>query len=358
MLDETFTTTPIIKEKPINFLDPDGWSLGGSGLKEAVQSYTGKVEMMVDGLVAKNSLNMWYASDGVGKSVLALEAALEQAHKLPVFGHLECYDRYNVIYVVGERHMNEPLHRIKIMSEKYNFDFRNFHITGKFQGYNLANEKNHLICLQTLKDIADAQFGGVVHQIYFDPLNSLCNGDMKEDSVVASLRMFLSLVMNHFNCAVTFTHHENRGHRNTKTGKREGMDFYGNKFLSTMSTSVIHIKEKHKGTIFVKEKDSYTCIYSPIPLNFDSEFFLSIMDEEHTPITKTVTILKYLNEMFAKGKTFSKYDLECFAASIELDLTNSLLNKIISSQIKSKKIVNLKSSGTNATYKVLSAIEI
>jgi hypothetical protein len=356
-------TVPIIipavtVDAPISFLDPEGWSLGGSQLLNEVENFTGKVEMIVDGLIAANSLNMWYANDGLGKSCLALESALEQAHNLPVFGHLDIVGgRKNIVYVVGERHQNEPLQRIKIMSEKYKMDFKNFHITGKFQGYNLANEKNHLICLGILNDIANGQFGGKIDHIYFDPLNALCTGDMKEDVVVASIRMFLSLVMNRFGCAVTFTHHENRGQRNKK-GKREGMDFYGNKFLSTMSTSVIHIKEKHKGTIFVKEKDSYQCIYSPIPLNFDSEFFLSIMDEEHTPVTKTTTILKHINELFVLGKTFTKHDLEKFTEGIDMDVTPSLFNKIILAQVHAKKIVNLKAKGANATYRILGLLDI
>lgn len=347
--------TPI--EKEINFLDSDGWSLGGDKLLKEVNEFTGKVEMSVEGLIAKNSLNMWYATDGIGKSIMGIQSALEQAHNLPVFGHLECYGRQNIIYVVGERHKNEPLSRIKMMNEKYNFDYKNFHITGKFQGYNLASEKNHLICLGILQDIADHQFGGKVHNIYFDPINALCTGDLKEDTVASMIRTFISLVMNRFDCSVTFMHHENRGQRNKK-GVREGQDFYGNKNLSTMCTSIMHIKSNLKGTIWIKEKDSHTCIYSPLPLIFDSEFMLSELDKEHTPITKTIQIHKFINHLFLIKETFTRQTIEQHAKNIELTLTDHLLSHIIKSLIKNKKIENLNPPGKNAKYRILSKIDL
>jgi hypothetical protein len=359
--EETATSTPetaTITTHDIKFLDPDGWSLGGDILAKCVHDFSGKVDMIVEGLIAKNSLNMWYATDGLGKSMMGIQSALEQAHGLPVFGHLQTHGRQNVIYVVGERHQNEPLQRIKIMNEKHNFDFKNFHITGKFQGYNLANEKNHLVCIGILNDIARYQFDGRIDHVYFDPLNALCTGDMKEDSVVAMIRTFLTLVMNKFNCSVTFFHHENRGQRNQKTAKREGQDFYGNKNLSTMCTSIMHIKEGLKGTIWAKEKDSYTCIYSPLPLIFDSEFYISTLDQEHTPVTKTVQIHKYINHLFIMGQTFTKADIEHHAKEIELNLTSHLLTHIIKKLLKEKKIENLKGNGQNAEYKILSKIDL
>jgi hypothetical protein len=359
---ETETTTPIesapIQEvKPIQFLDPDGWSFGGYNLLDQVKNFTGKVEMMVEGLIAKNSLNMWYATDGIGKSIMGIQTALEQAHGLKVFGHLECYGRQNVIYVVAERHQNEPLQRIKIMHEKYGFDFKNFHITGKFQGYNLANEKNHLVCLGILQDIANYEFGGKVDHIYFDPINALCTGDMKEDSVASTIRTFLCLVMNKFNCSVTFTHHENRGQRNKK-GVREGQDFYGNKNLSTMCTSIMHIKSNMNGTVWVNEKDSYTCIYNPLPLIFDSEFMLSELDKEHTPITKTVQIHKFINHLFIMNETFTRHTIEQHAKEIDLKVTNHLMSHIIKTLIKDKKIENLNPLGKNAKYRILGKIDL
>jgi hypothetical protein len=120
----------------------------------------------------------------------------------------------------------------------------------------------------------------------------------------------------------------------------------------------MHIKEGLKGTIWAKEKDSYTCIYSPLPLIFDSEFYISTLDQEHTPVTKTVQIHKYINHLFIMGQTFTKADIEHHAKEIELNLTSHLLTHIIKKLLKEKKIENLKGNGQNAEYKILSKIDL
>lgn len=268
-------------------------------------------KLLIEGLIPANAMVMAYATDGLGKSTLCLQQALESANAMKVFGALEVERPLNHIYVLAERDPSEPAERVIAMMRKQKFSFDNFALTDKLQGFNLQNEKHHKPALDILRRIADEKFKGQVDVIDYDPIYALCGGKLKEDDDVSTLRGFLLMIQRELGNSSLILHHENRGFFNMQTKKREGQDFYGNKFLSAMCQGVFHItaKEDGKGTLIRNEKDSYKCLLKEIPLTFDDEFMISTMDESYAPDTKKMLGIKFINSCYDKNTKFDLNDL-------------------------------------------------
>lgn len=320
-------------------------------------------KLLIEGFMPEKSMIMGYATDGLGKSTLCLEQALESSNGMKVFGALEVERPINHIYILAERDVSEPAERALAMSRKLNFKYDNFAITDKLQGFNLQNEKHHKPALDIIRRIADNKFKGrQIDVIDYDPIYALCGGKLKEDEDISTLRGFLLGVQREFGNSSFILHHENRGTYDVKSKKRVGQDFYGNKFISAMCQGVFHItgKEDATGTIFTKQKDTYRCLLDEIPLTFDGEHLLSFMDESHSPDTKKILAIKFINKCYDDNQKFDVNGLVKVMGNInsakKFILFYSSINPNGSTNPIPAKIKNCNPLGQKALYQVIEKI--
>lgn len=324
----------------------------GEALRKALTQTKEDKRVLIEGYMAEKTISMLYANDGIGKSTINLQAMAEAASGLNVFQGMLVDTPLKVIYVLGERDVEEPFERLIAMDNKLHFNFDNLAITDKLQGFNLQNERHHDPCLKILDAIAKACFDRV-DIINFDPIYSLCGGKLKEDEDVSILRSFILKVKKEFDCAINQVHHENRGQVRGKKG-RTGADFYGNKFLSAMCNNVWHLKvnDDGDGTTLFNEKDSYHIGLKNLPLEYDEESYTSKIYPASSSAHIRMIVHSFLNSCYNAHKMFSLRDLKSLADGVCI----STFRKILRTHLDTGKIRNCKPLGQNALYEILERI--
>lgn len=332
-------------------------SLSGYDLVQYVSELSDEVEWMADGFITDPSITMIYATDGIGKSVIGIQTALELASGFPIFKTLSCTNAFKVIYVMAERSIKEPMKRIKNMLADPDYQgaimFENLAVTTEFQGKDLSNPTNCVALLEVLKRHAK-DIGGC-DIVIFDPLYALVKGDLREDKPINAVFNFFRQASTELGCNLMFFHHENRGQKEQGATERTGQDYYGNKFISGLCTAVWHmVKEKGESnkTVLLNEKDTESALIPRITLNYNPEYNTVCGDINSSPKSKNIVIEAFLRKFFESAKPFT---MEQFFEETKIHGHVNSKRRIISKLLKNKRIKNLENNvGVLGLYIVLS----
>lgn len=329
-------------------------NLWGIDLLEYLNTLSDEVDWVAHGFIAENSINMLYASDGIGKSIIGVQAALEMASGLPVFKSFHVERPRKVIYCLAERSIKEPLKRIKRMMQDEDFSenkikLENFTITTEFQGRDLSNQSQ----ADALMDILHKHIKvmGGVDDIFFDPLYALVRKDLKTDEAINSVFSFFRRIGSELNANVFFIHHENRGTRQQGEEERTGQDYYGNKFISALCTAVWHMmKDKSQDsfkTFIINEKDSESCLVSKMSLDYNPEFNTVRANISSSPKSKEILTHAFLAKMKSDNKEFN---IETFFKETGIEMHRASQRRMFADLIKKGKIRNISQTGTKGIY--------
>jgi len=114
--------------------------LSGNSLREAISKPIVHTPI-AEGLIYKGASVMFYAQPSVGKSTLSVQAGIELATGLPLFGKLHVPEPVRVWYIMTERSRIEPLERIQKMTRTMtNFNAENFYLDDEIQELNWLNQ--------------------------------------------------------------------------------------------------------------------------------------------------------------------------------------------------------------------------
>lgn len=330
-------------------------SLSGFDIVNYFKELSEEVEWMADGFITDPSITMIYATDGIGKSLIGIQAALELCSGLPVFKTLHTNREFKVIYVMAERSIKEPMKRIKNMFEDPDYEgalrFENLAITTEFQGKDLSNPNNANDLLNVLRRLAN-EIGGC-DMVMFDPLYALVKGDLKEDQPINAVFNFFRMVTAAMGVNVMFFHHENRGSRQPGDSERTGQDYYGNKFISGLCTAVWHMvkdpSDKSK-TILLNEKDTETVLIPRITLNYNPQFQTVCGDINSSPKAKHIVINAFLVKYADREEGFS---LDFFFKETAIHGHINSKRRILAKLAKDGRIKNLHPNGKDGLYVVV-----
>ena len=328
--------------------------LSGFDIVQYLEELNDSVEWMAEGFFTDPSITMIYATDGIGKSVIGVQLAIELCSGFPVFKTLHTKRQYKIIYVMAERSIKEPMKRIKKMFNDPAYEgriaFENIAITTEFQGRDLSNPKNADALMDVLRRHA-ADIGGC-DMIIFDPLYALVKGDLKEDQAINAVFNFFRRAGTEFNCNILFFHHENRGQREPGAAKRTGQDFYGNKFISGLCTAVWHMVKDDDDqfkTFLLNEKDTESELIPKLALNYDPEYSTVCGDIHSNPKAKKLLIDAFLKKYKESDTPFTQ---ETFFKETMISVHHVSERRIISGLIKSSDIKNIGKNGKIGLYKV------
>lgn len=331
-------------------------NLWGIDLIDYLSHVSDKVDWIADGFLTDASITMLYATDGIGKSLIGIQGALELASGLPMFKSFHVERPQKVIYCVAERSIKEPLKRIKTMIQDEDFcekiKFENFTITTEFQGKDLSNLSQADALMEVLK--THIEFMGGCNIIFFDPLYALVRKDLKTDEAINGVFSFFRRIGNELGANVFFLHHENRGQRQPGETERSGQDYYGNKFISGLCTAVWHMmkdkgKDKFK-TFILNEKDSESCLVPRLCLDYNPEFNTVRADISSSPKAKDILTNSCLTKFKEEKKEFTQ---EQFFALTTIQMHEASQRRFFAELIKSKRIANLNSQGKQGLYVAL-----
>jgi len=327
--------------------------LTGQDFISYAEGLTDEVDWIADGFITEPSITMIYATDGIGKSLIGVQAAMELASGLPVFKTFHTTRDYKVIYVMAERSIKEPMKRVKRMLTDADFKGRvkpeNILITTTFQGKDLSRPDMTALLLAHLKQLGES-IGGM-DIVFFDPLYALVRGDLKSDEAINSVFNFFRTLGSDTGASICFIHHENRGQRSEGATERTGQDFYGNKFISGLCTAVWHMvrvgKPEDMRTKLMNQKDTESALASSIALEYDPVHGSVKANVSHNAKAKDSMIDAFLRKCFHEGRRF---DGEEFSEGTGIKVHPVSIRRMLSKLQKEGRIKNESEAGQKARY--------
>lgn len=327
--------------------------LYGQEFIKYAEELTDEVEWIADGFITDPSITMIYATDGIGKSLIGVQAAMELASGLPVFKTFHSSRPYKILYVMAERSIKEPMKRIKRMLTDNDYKGKikpeNILITTTFQGKDLSRPDMTPLLLAHIKELGNT-IGGI-DIVFFDPLYALVRGDLKSDEAINSVFNFFRTLGSETGASICFVHHENRGQRNEGATERTGQDFYGNKFISGLCTAVWHMvrvgKPEDMRTKLVNEKDTESALASSIALEFDPVLGSVKANVSHNAKAKEAMIDAFLKKCFQEKRNF---DGDEFSDATGLKVHPVSVRRMLSKLQKQGRVKNMSETGHKAVY--------
>ena len=303
--------------------------LSGQALLKAIKDSTEESEALIEGLVYANSAIMIFADDGLGKSIISLQTALQSSKGDKVFGGLNVPKPLKVVYAVAERGVEESLHRLNLMTQAQQINPDNLCITDELmKGYKITTEEGMHKAVNVLQQ-ASHQIGANQPDIcYVDPIYPLIKGGLSSDETASYITDFCRAIQVRLQCSLVIVHHTNRGGRNTSGRRTEG-DMYGNRFLSAYFTGSFHLRANPvgNGVTLYRMKNSHANLVPEVKLRFDKEYFLSFLQGDTAPFTKEQLFHTFVDQCRQNKKKFAFKDVEKALSNVSHQHIRRLLKR-------------------------------
>lgn len=322
--------------------------LWGENLIKQIHSVRVAREALIEGILFKKSAQMKFAAEGIGKSTLSLQEAIQgTVEGNLVYGEFLVPKAFNTLYLQMERSEDEALERMKTMITNTPFDPARFVLDTSFQEFDFSKETHSNAALDRVGKIIKATFGHV-DLIKLDPIYTMIPGGLNDDKGASAICNFSKRLQLKYDCSIDMIHHSNRGIKDTETGERKGKDMFGSGLFAWHCTGIYNITKTEHGTRLTKEKSSQSNLEKKIDLIFNHESQLSFVKNAQGKVTKTSVLDNYLAACKIQGKTTSFEQMEEVSG-----LSTSYLRVLQGGHLKDKLVVVGKTSSNGHLYKVL-----
>jgi len=317
----------------------------GQSLDDAINNVQPERKALIENFLYEKSALMIYADDGVGKSVLTLQACMQATSEdSKVFGEFNVPEPRKVLYFQMERHPDESFERIRHLRNAVPFNKDNFALSVALQGINLQENRSQIdAMLRVAKAVEEMDFQPDI--IAFDPIYTLAYEGLETASACNSITSFFRVLQITYNCTILATSHTNRGIRDKETHQRVAKDMYGNRFLSAFFTGSYHLKAKGDGvgSIWELDKNSQKNLEKHFELIYDPSNYCSMVNTNRD-FSKKDRLNQYLQACKANKKEFSFSDMQenslLSDSSLRGHLIGYLKDKLeISSKVNKNKLL-------------------
>lgn len=317
--------------------------LTGNTLVEAIANSVFERKAIIDGFLYENTCLMIAADPGCGKSTVALQAAVEMAAGLPVFGLLNVERPVKVLYSQQERHLMETLERLKMLKEHLPLLKENLFITDEYQKFNLLKDGHAEAMARCIKRDCPG-----VEVAIFDPIYSMVVGGLKDDVGASMFNRGMNLIEKELGVATILVHHTIK-QQYSSGGKIIEKDdpFYGSQWLKAKVTGSYYMKRKDKGVILLRKKDNYDVLLKEVVLDYDSETTLCQSTDYHK-----LSALARMEAFLSTQKSMDKwFDFNEIKGGTQL-CTRAIRNVLVHTTIK-RRLIEKIGNKNKKFYKVV-----
>lgn len=322
----------------------------GKSLEDAINTVTPERKPIIENLLYEKSALMLYSDDGVGKSILTLQACLQATVKDgKVFGEYLVPQARNVLYFQMERHPDESFERIRHLQNVIAIDKSRFALSVALQGTNLQELKSNKSATETVMSIVK-EIGFVPDLVAFDPIYTLASSGLETAEACNAITSFFRVIQINLNCSIIATSHTNRGVRDTENpSRRVGKDMYGNRFLSAFFTGSYHIdlKSDGSGSVWKLDKNSQKNLDKKVELLYDPTTYQSIHLSDGK-FSKKDKLDNFLRACKAQNKEFSYADMQANS-----ELSDSTLRGYLTGYLKDSLNICSKGNKGKVLYKFI-----
>lgn len=316
--------------------------LTGKLLEEALSKEI-KHETIIEGFLYKNASLMIASQPSVGKSVITMQACLQMAAGLPVFGALYVPRPQRIWYMQMERPDTESLERIQSMKEHIPVHYDNLFIDTELQKLYFLNPEHLKIILQRAILIKP-------DVIVIDPLYGVAPG-LSKDDVASQLVKTLTILKAELDTTLWINHHHTKQSYD-RDGNEINKDdaFYGSQWLKAHITGSYSIEKTKTGTVLDNKKDSHSNLLNSIELTFDHDTYLSTMRSDKINFAERYKM--FINASFrSSNRTFYFEEVRK-----NLGCTIGRLRQLNCTPPFSDVLTKSKSNGTSTLYTVIKEI--
>ncbi len=254
-----------------------------ASLEEAINTVHSERQPLIENFLYEKSALLIYADDGVGKSILCLQACLQATVKdSKVFGEFDVPHARKVLYFQMERHPDESFERIRHLKNVIPYDSKKFALSVALQGTDLQDSHSRLKALDIVKATMK-EINFIPEIIAFDPIYVMASDDLSTAPACNAITSFFRVIQIGTNASILATSHTNRGIRSEEPPyKRVGKDMYGSRFLSAFFTGSYLIEQKSdsSGSVFTLDKNSQKNLEKKFSLNYDASCYCSWIDTD------------------------------------------------------------------------------
>lgn len=322
--------------------------LRGEALKSAIDATKDERTPLIEGLLYEHNTIQFFADDGLGKSIILLNIALQASAGVSVFSALSVPRPLKVIYFVAERPLDEPFERIKMMATNFEPNYDNIIFDKEIQNWDVKTPEGRANGKLRVAECANEFPGGKFDLLIIDPLYAIVSGGLSGDIETHFCNSFLRSIQNTFSCSIIYTHHTNRGVKKDKSSGRHEGDMYGSRFLSANLTGQYHVKKTDDGVDLNCTKNTYGNLITHIPLVYDELSQTSSMSLDSDHLRTKDAVMIFLRSKFSNGSAFELDEM-----IRKLKVSSAYIRKIIGPLIKSGAILNQSKNGEKGSYKVV-----
>lgn len=297
-IEESNNNLPPEAFMPSNdFPNPSPIYLHGRLLREEMDKPNLGQEPLIEELIYKDTITMFTARPGVGKSVVTTNLAATCSKGLKAFGFLHCERALKVSYVQLEGSRDEQISRLKMMEDV--LGKLNLHnLTWHTPDFNVEDNKTWVDLWMELDDAKKHMEG--LDVIIFDPIYAMTTKGLTNEVTCLAIKKFLDTVKYRYHVAVIVNNHSPKDTYANDGKKIKKKDPFGVTWLSANLDGSYYIDrgEDRNTLVIEKTKSRAGSLIETLTLSFDiASFTLStIANESSTPARAKIT--KVLEEFF------------------------------------------------------------
>jgi len=253
----------------------------GVSLRDDMNSPAQERNALIENFLFEDSILMFAADPGVGKSLIILQMAMHMSVASPVFGMMTVPNPITTLIIQGERTPREMIERMIYLEGGTGMDEKRIIITPDLQGLDLTKEADQITALNKMDRIRDVITYGSIDNMFkvvvLDPIYSMVAADLSKPEPATMVGRFSANIQRIFETSNILVHHTNRGTFDKDAGKRIGSDFFGSQFLKAHVTGAFVITNGKNGALITKIKDSHSNLIDKLELTYDPENYMSYL---------------------------------------------------------------------------------
>lgn len=267
--------------------------LSGIDLEQYLSNPLLGQEAIVEGLIFKDTVNIFYSEPSAGKSVIAVNMLLAMSAGHPVFGYLPMPRAVKCSFLQLEGSMDEQFGRMKDMMEKIKCNVENiaWHTSPLF----VENQHTQQTILEELEHFKP-------EVIFIDSFYCLTSKGLSKEDSFLPVRDMLKLIKKKTNSTLIILHHTSKVQYDGTGSKVEKDEpFLGSQYLKAFADYMAHVKRvgENKTLIKTTKRQRNNEGIKDIMLEFDkNNWTLSAIPEESTK-SAVGQVCDFLKEKFS-----------------------------------------------------------
>jgi hypothetical protein len=252
-------------------------------------------EAIVEGIIFKNTVNIFYSDPGVGKTVIGINMLASMSAGFPVFGYFPMKRFAKCSYLQLEGSKEENLGRLKELHSEISFDCHNiaWHSNPVF----VENEDSQETMFKELQEFQP-------EVIFIDSFYCMTSKGLSKDEGFLPARQLVQRIKSNTGAAIIIFHHSTKPQHDQLGAEVEKEDpFMGSQYLKAFADMMVRIKRAGDNKVLMKvtKASRNNEGVREIALRFNKINWTVLAIPEETTQSAIGEIIKYLKKEFAKG---------------------------------------------------------